>query len=144
MDTDRGLQTTGPGVLQERGLDGAGEVKMTKEAPLPKNDCVSCQDFHRGIGVSHNHCDNRHPYNSDGDSRANGHSSVDGVFQDCPFRTSIPDDWVIGKSRADGQIANNNDDTPEQIEEAKKHWKRYTKGGKTFAPDRTGHYVECL
>jgi hypothetical protein len=79
------------------------EFGIGLKAPLPENDCVSCQDFHRGIGVSHNHCDNRHPYNSDGDSRANGHGSVDGVFQNCPFRTPIPNEWVVGKSRADGQ-----------------------------------------
>ena len=59
------------------------------KGPDPKNSCTSCKWWHRGLGVSHNHCD--YPYILRDDRRANGHYSlptrINGVKQ--PIRNCV-------------------------------------------------------
>ena len=93
-------------IAKKHGLDRFNtgeplEVRVMDNAELPSNDCVSCQWFHQGKGVAHNHCDNRHPFNDRGHSRANGRDSIDGEFSNCPYKKATPPNWIVGISRAD-------------------------------------------
>lgn len=40
-----------------RAVEEGGRGMNECRGPDPKNSCRSCKYFHRGIGVSHNHCD---------------------------------------------------------------------------------------
>ena len=92
------------------------------QGAIPDNNCATCQWWHRGNGISHNHCDNHHPYNDGGDGRANGHGSIDFKFSNCGFREPSPAGWIQGVSRADGQTLSNKPVAKTQdVREALKH-----------------------
>ena len=52
---------------------------------LPDNDCVSCETFHQGVQVSHNHCDQRLCVS--GDRRANNQGRVGAMFHPCVYHS---------------------------------------------------------
>jgi len=66
------------------------------EGWIPNNSCASCTYWHRGIGVSHNHCDNPASQIEDSlDHRANGlETRTNTYLDDCSFwkpRQEVPD-----------------------------------------------------